>query len=270
MKELHRRVYSGPVKRLIDILGIRNRLANVYAKCLWHLKMRQRTIEIRGASANFSASNISEFKRILYHSGEREILSDIIEEHDRRDVFLDVGANIGIFSCLIGDTLQTGEVIACEPHPQNFEKLVENIDNNDLPVTPYKWALYDEEGKFTFDMKSSEAGEGHGQVKAESGSEETVHTLPGDELLEREQIATPSTIKIDVEGAEMNVLRGLDQTLRSDDCSRVYCEVHPLHLPDYGYKAEDISNYLEDRGFKESVRYEFSGSWLIKFTKYNG
>lgn len=53
-----------------------------------------------------------------------------------------------------------------------------------------------------------------------------VDVTTGDTLVESGNVPSPDVIKIDVEGAELNVLRGLEDTLSSRDCRVVYCEVH--------------------------------------------
>lgn len=247
-------------------MGIRNELAMVYARLLWRVGDGDRSIEIGPSHARFSASNFSEYHRILYHNGEREIISDVIRSHSPDEHFMDVGANIGIYSCLIGSTLTDGEVIAYEPHPKNFEKLLANMRTNGTPGVAHRYALYNKRGNLTFDMKSNVSGEGHGQVGVSSGST-TVETIPGDESLDEEGASIPATIKIDVEGAEGNVLDGLSKTLRTPECKRIYCEVHPAHVTTYGYDPSGIADFLLDAGFSIEDRFGFKDSYCLKAVK---
>jgi hypothetical protein len=62
------------------------------------------------------------------------------------------------------------------------------------------------------------------------------------------QAPSPDVIKIDVEGAEGNVLDGAEETLDSET-PIVYIEIHPLELPDFGYSVEKIYNILREYGY---------------------
>ena len=55
----------------------------------------------------------------------------------------------------------------------------------------------------------------------------------------------PDVVKIDVEGAEMVVLRGMDNTLRSKH-PLLYVEIHPDMMLDFSYKVEELFEYLRE------------------------
>ena len=61
---------------------------------------------------------------------------------------------------------------------------------------------------------------------ATSAATATVDVLPGDELRAKEGLRVPTALKIDVEGAEEEVITGLSRTLGDPACRRVVCEVH--------------------------------------------
>lgn len=75
---------------------------------------------------------------------------------------------------------------------------------------------------------------------------------PGDDVIaEGGQI--PTVLKIDVEGAENDVLAGLQTTLRRADCRLVVIEIHEGFLSLFGAHEDDVINRLEGSGFDVSI-----------------
>jgi hypothetical protein len=77
---------------------------------------------------------------------------------------------------------------------------------------------------------------------------EMVDVVEGDRLVESENLPLPSAVKVDVEGSEYAVLRGLSRTLREPACRMISCEVHPNLLPS-NVKPDDILTLLKSFGF---------------------
>lgn len=74
----------------------------------------------------------------------------------------------------------------------------------------------------------------------------------GDALIENKNLPYPSVIKIDVEGYEEEVLKGLLATLTRPECRAVFCEMHFTLLAERGekYAPIRIQKLLKDAGFK--------------------
>jgi len=158
------------------------------------------------------------------------------------DTYVDVGANIGALamhaSALVGDT---GRVVAVEAHPRTAGFLRANVElNRRSNVTVLNFAVGERNGTLRFtDVKSDEK---NGVVES-GGMEVQVRTL--DDLLG----GTPGPIrllKLDVEGYELNVLRGGGAVLARTEC--VFFEVS-RRCELYGYGAEDVVAALDAAGF---------------------
>lgn len=143
---------------------------------------------------------------------EAEKLAEM-EAHLRRGgVFVDIGAQAGyhtlLASLLVGSP---GAVYAFEPLPRNHEYLLKHLAINDIfNVQPVRAAVSDQVGELRFDP-----GPGFmaGHLSAEGAV--TVQCVTLDGWLEAEERRVPTAIKIDVEGAELRVLRGAERTLRT-------------------------------------------------------
>lgn len=66
----------------------------------------------------------------------------------------------------------------------------------------------------------------------------------------------PDFLKIDVDGAEMAVLRGMGRLLAQPDL-QMLLEVHPNHLPRFGSSAEAVLDFLYERGFRTYLLEQF-------------
>lgn len=130
------------------------------------------------------------------------------------DVFIDVGANIGKYTILAAKIVkEKGRVIAIEPEPCNYEVLIKNISINKLRnVTAINCAAWDDDCKIK--LYIGHDSEGHsGKITGHKWIFVKARKL--DSLIDKLRLDKVDMIKIDVEGAEVEVLRGLEQTLNN-------------------------------------------------------
>jgi len=92
------------------------------------------SVEIGPTTADIGIGSTAELDNVISISGEeRPVARTIVDELNEDDVFWDVGANVGPFSCIAGDVLEDGRVVAFEPHPPNVERLRHILQRNDAP-----------------------------------------------------------------------------------------------------------------------------------------
>ncbi|MDB9281515.1 FkbM family methyltransferase [Halorubrum ezzemoulense] len=182
-------------------------------------------------------------------SDEHSIIEDLLTALDIDDVFYDIGANVGTYTCFTAAQLDTGRTLAFEPEPKNADRLQENLELNDLHAEIVQVVLSDTDGTVEFALSGDEAGEGEHAI-ATDNSEQTleVETARGDTIIEERGLPKPTVVKIDVEGAELSVLRGLRETLCTN-CRLVYVEVHTEKITDFGGEASEVKTFLTDAGF---------------------
>jgi FkbM family methyltransferase len=172
------------------------------------------------------------------------------------DVFIDVGAHIGSHSLMASRLVgSSGAVVAIEASPSTFASLRKNLALNRVTnVRSVNMAASDRRGRLEFyrgpnqDLGSStmyrEVAKQGSQFEAE------VEAAPLIEILSATELAQARIIKVDVEGAEEAVLRGLAPGLKA--CRRdleIVIEIIPKYLKALNLNAEGVLKILTDSGF---------------------
>jgi FkbM family methyltransferase len=158
---------------------------------------------------------------LLYWRGlagwEPETTSVFLRLLESDSILLDVGANTGLFSLLAAEVDPSIEVHAFEPVPSVFEVLERNLSRNAFRnVTAHELALVDRGSTVTLYipkgrvpvMASIQPGWTSSSTEATTVKASTI-----DEFLRAREPCKVSMIKIDVEGAENQVLRGAAKTI---------------------------------------------------------
>ncbi len=131
----------------------------------------------------------------------------IMSQHiKKKHVYFDIGAHVGFFT-ILGARLvgEEGQVFAWEPVQRNFEFLNKHIKlNNFKNVTIFKDAIWDSEGEVSFSINLDD--QSMGNISKDGNFK--VKTVSLDFLFENRIIPLPDSIKIDVEGSELFVLKG--------------------------------------------------------------
>jgi FkbM family methyltransferase len=166
---------------------------------------------------------------------------DIIERFlpKQGDIVVDIGAHMGRYTIISSKRVgANGKVVAIEAHPSNFEMLNSNIKLNQLTnVTTLNYAVYSKETKIKLYLPDEESGYTmHHSImsnyvftkyKDKTGDkfvEVSANTL--DYLLQLKGITDVNWVKIDVEGAEFEVLKGAHNVLSNSKDISLLIEVH--------------------------------------------
>lgn len=230
-----------------------------FKSIFWDLRGGTQHITIGDITAKFDATTTHGGDTIRWtYDSEEKFIKDIIEELEDDDVFFDIGANLGIFSCFAIQAMSQGHVVAFEPSPQNVSQLQKNIcyngDKNDFSILDV--ALSDSEGTINFTQPADDdIGNQTGNISP-TGNSIKVQSITGDKAVEDGSIPHPSVVKIDVEGAEPLVIQGLKDTLSREACRLLYCEIHlpkdknsRPSVKDYGEFRDSILRMITNLGF---------------------
>jgi FkbM family methyltransferase len=126
-------------------------------------------------------------------------------------VVFDIGANVGFYTLLASALVQgEGHVYSFEPLPRNVDYLRKHIEINRIAnCTVIEAAVSSADGKSHFDPSHCPSM-GHLSPQGEIA----VKTVALDDVLRSKKIRPPDVMKIDVEGAELQVLRGSTHTMK--------------------------------------------------------
>jgi FkbM family methyltransferase len=168
------------------------------------------------------------------------------------DHFVDVGANVGVFSTLVGTRIPGVRITALEPFPPVREDLLANLALNDLTITVVDCAVSDTAGEATFEVLDRDvlnrlAPDGGGGADGHGGARSImvpVTTL--DELVGGDP---PALIKIDVEGSELLVMKGARRLLTDAATAPVLLFEHAGYCEHFGITPAEVRSYLQEVGY---------------------
>jgi FkbM family methyltransferase len=183
----------------------------------------------------------------------------------KEDIVLDVGAHIGHYTIISSERVgPKGRVVAIEADPSNFEMLNHNIRLNGLTnIISLNYAVYSKEEKVKLYLPSKDSGFTiYNTIMTDRASTEKdkfiqVNANTLDNLLQQNRIREEDVnwIKIDVEGAEYEVLKGATNILSKSKDIALLIEIHNLagginfhtqiveFLVSYGFKIEFEKTY---------------------------
>lgn len=181
--------------------------------------------------------------------GEVKLLKSILKPDD---VFIDVGANVGVFTLMAAKRLVDGQIHAFEPFKTNLNRLRANLSLNQFRnVVVNATALSNISSNRDLFISAVNASGGIrntglasfyvGKQEISHSKKVSVSTITLDEYVQRSGLEKLDVIKIDVEGAEMDVLEGGLESLRKFR-PIILMEVNERHL---NYASRTIAELLK-------------------------
>ncbi|MFE3169697.1 FkbM family methyltransferase [Streptomyces sp. NPDC059224] len=216
---------------------------------------RRRVVRTR-SGARFAVDTQDLIQRYLYLFGvwEPHLTHWLRGRLAPGDCFVDVGANIGVFSVLASSLVgERGRVVAVEASPAFHRRLEQQSALNGCRnIRAVNAAVSDAHRTLTFVLASSSNMGANSIVPWDGPAESSfdIEAVPLPELLRPEEIETARVIKIDVEGAEGAVVRGLApllEKLRPD--AEITVEVTPDRMTRLGDSADDLLRTMTDAGY---------------------
>ena len=241
---------------------------------IWDLRLNRKLYVKKSGKTIFKISDYGKVTRMrakTFFIKEPETI-DWIDDFNDNENFMDIGANIGIYSLYASK--KDHKVVAIEPDALNFALLNLNLRENNLSnkVTAYCLAMHDREKFSSLNISSYEWGgalNSFDRNKDFLGNEfqpihkQGVYGTSVDNFL-KDINFSPSHIKIDVDGNENLILKGASETLQSkellsllvelDESSQNYSESLNLIL-NKGFKLISKNNGIKDRESYFSTTY---------------
>jgi len=162
---------------------------------------------------------------MLGHENEREILAVLPQVLDEGSLFIDVGANVGWWSLYASTIIpDPARIVAIEPAASTYHDLTRNCELNQNPFTCRRAAVWNKGGE-SLSLRFSERSREGAHVQWDGGPRgryfdqtEQVSSVCLDEIVEDSpRPASSLVLKLDVEGVEVQALRGLQRKLSEVD-----------------------------------------------------
>ncbi len=191
----------------------------------------------------------------------RKVLKEEFELHavmalSNGGVYIDVGANVGAWSAAAARAFR--QVQAFEPNRDLVDRIRRVLPKN---VTVYNVALSDGEGTATLFVPIIDRQVLVGRASLDPGANGNVNSIPQDvalRTLDSYEFSGLDVIKIDVEGHEMEVLRGAERTLERERPALVV-EIEERH---HQGRSESVIEWVCARGYDA---YYYTGTKLARF-----
>ncbi len=231
---------------------------------LW---LNENIIEVQGSKMYVNPDKLPKsfrktFQSYIISSGWEELTTEMFQKVVKEgDIVVDLGANIGYYTLLAARLVgEKGKVYAFEPEPINYSLLLKNIELNGYDnVVAMQKAVSNVTEKVRLFLDSQDTG---------------AHTIyqPGDkrEFIEVESVTLDEffkdkehpidVIKMDVEGAEMAALSGMDRVIRENEDLKMFVEFYFHGIARSGGSPQEFARrLLED--------YHFSILAIGEYTK---
>jgi FkbM family methyltransferase len=184
------------------------------------------------------------------HEGGPETF--ILDNLRTGSTFLDIGANVGYFSLLAAVKCKV-KVVAFEPQSPIAALLLNSVAFNKLQklVKVEQIALSDTQA--TMRMTSCPTNTGHSQLANtddKNGQSYLVSVVALDDWVKENPLGPVSVCKIDTEGAELRVLRGMSQLLDRDSPA-VVIEIFEECLAEFGASGSEIFSFFNSHGYTD-------------------
>lgn len=191
---------------------------------------------------------------------EKDALHTLVFEEIQKlrpgDSFLDVGSNIGFFSQLASQKVGSeGRVVAIEPSTREYLRLLGHLRANAVRnVIPLHLALTEKTSIQTLNLPGRHTGAnymGKPERLSDGLRQEKVVALHGSTLLGALFGKTRfHLVKVDVEGAELFVLRGLREFFAENPPARILVEITPEYLQKHGHDSREIYRLMDELGYR--------------------
>jgi FkbM family methyltransferase len=230
--------------------------------------LRERWWDLRAATQSMLAYKLETGAKLSLYSDDQFSKAIFVQrfEADERDficrylaagdIFVDVGANIGLFTLLgAGVVGPHGKVYALEPTTTTYERLVHNVTQNHLKnVTCFQVALsdQDEERMLTISTEGLAAWNSlaHPCVGTHFAQEQ-IRCYQWDTFVTEHDLTGRVTLmKIDIEGWEFYMLQGAQVTLRRADAPDLLVEFTEVNANAAGVTGAAVYELLETFGYR--------------------
>lgn len=250
-KQVHKLLWGTGMGRIPGV----NVVSALLFERLWPDKSP--VVEIQGSKMYVDSKGLPKgFRRTLQTYAMRktweELTTDLFKEVVKEgNVVVDLGANIGYYSLLAARLVGSkGRVYAFEPEPTNYSLLLKNIELNGYHnIIPVSKAVSNAVGTVRLFLDNQDTGAHTICEPGKKGKSIEVESVTLDEFF-KDREPRIDVIKMDIEGAEMSALVGMDRILKENNNLRIFVEFYFSGIARSGSSPQEfIRRLLEDYHF---------------------
>lgn len=205
-------------------------------------------------------------------TGEHHLIQNVLSllVKTPTPVFLDVGANVGLFSLPLREQFPRATILAFEPIPETFAQLQLNTEGKSIRLNPF--GLGDIPGKHIMYFKSNDPTSPQATLHAsalaaprqnEQITSVTVTIKTLEDVCRESNIDFIDLLKIDTEGHEMSVLKGAANLIHNDKIGAILFEIASMNIASRTF-LKDFYEFLDGYHF-----YRLAPDYLIPLGVYN-
>lgn len=224
-----------------------------------------------GAELNINMKSLDEYAYVHSNNGtvDTMILLLLKKLMPRKGVFYDIGANIGSLGIDIAMTYKDEIIVYLfEPQSDLCKSIVKSINKNkfkNVKIIDYLLGNADGNNDFFISKESTKSS-----IIPRSISDAIINLNMRkiDSIIDIDLNCNyPSIVKIDVEGAEFDVLKGSEAVIRKSMPVLIFeCDINALR---FGYTTPQLINYLISLGYNEVYGWQFGVSQLISVLDFD-
>ena len=180
------------------------------------------------------------------------IYDQIINTLESDGVFVDVGANFGYFSLVAATRASEGRVLAVEADPNSARRLADHASRNEITnIEVFEVACWDVDCMLdlyvaaTFNPGKTSLS----AANAYSAHEVRVQAQPLDSIIDQSGVDRVDLIKVDIEGAELRALNGMERTIERFR-PPVIVEAEEVLLERFDVSVADIHEFFDRHGYR--------------------
>ena len=225
--------------------------------------VRSSGIKVRCQPGDHRSPPVETFNFADFEPAESRVMQKLFEG---LDTFFDIGANIGWHSLTLSSRFRDAQFFCFEPIPDTYQHLLENIHLNAFQnIKTYNTALSNTTRKQNFFFYRACSGNASAVDLSTRPDVEKIecHQVRLDEFMGEAKLPSPDFIKCDVEGAELLVFQGAQDTIRTAK-PIVMAEILRKWSAKYDYNPNQIFRMFFDMGYRA---FTTDGYFLTPFTE---
>jgi len=205
-----------------------------------------------GVAFNISKNKGSVSKSLVFKRDYEFNETNLIKKVIKTDwTVIDVGANFGWYSIHLAQLVgQNGKIFSFEPIPETYEELNSNIKLNSFQnIKTFNLALGNKDGTISFGVANFDGGSGASSEFLNYSKRIQTNMRKLDDIIKEEKISKVDFIKADIEGGELNMLKGAEQLLERFR-PKILIEIVDMHCQRFGHSPLDVYKFLINKGYE--------------------